>query len=498
MMYLNCMSVKSGAGLYAKMIEGLVDEESVLEKSEEDTLKDLFTASTSSTSTSKHVVTLDEIDALLPTSPEILYTLFSLALAPRSRLILIGIANALDLTDRFLPRLKAKNIKPHLLPFLPYTAKQITEVITTKLQSLVPLPIESSNAQGQNDGFVPFVHPTAIAFCAKKVASQTGDLRKAFDIVRKVIELVDAETKQKYLSAIQVSYSSQSPPSSRKSPLGENNNLASPPSSSRPSPAASTPLPPSTPSETLNPRTAPRATIAHLAKVTSSALSQGPGERLKTLNLQQKAALCALLSLQQQKETERDGISSAFGGITPSSSIGRSKAIYGDYDDGFIGSPFKKNNNRNEDIFSSPPSHSTPSKRQPPPPQSPPTIRSLYTQYTTLCTRSSSALQPLSSTEFADVVTGLETMGLVVFAEGSKSRGNNSATTTPTTTVRGGRFVDRFQLTPLSCKSKRTAMSSGGSGKEERRLVACVGRKDVEGSLGEGVAGESLRGFFEG
>jgi cell division control protein 6 len=55
------------------------------------------------------VVVLDEIDSLITRDQEVLYKIFEWASVPCSHLVLIGIANALDLTDRILPRLRAKN-----------------------------------------------------------------------------------------------------------------------------------------------------------------------------------------------------------------------------------------------------------------------------------------------------------------------------------------------------------------------------------------------------
>ncbi len=52
---------------------------------------------------------MDEIDRLVTKDQDVLYKLFEWPTMERSTVVLIGIANALDLTDRVLPRLKAKN-----------------------------------------------------------------------------------------------------------------------------------------------------------------------------------------------------------------------------------------------------------------------------------------------------------------------------------------------------------------------------------------------------
>lgn len=51
-----------------------------------------------------------------------------------------GIANALDLTDRILPRLQARpNCKPKLLNFTPYTRNQIVKVLQDRLEKVSAL-----------------------------------------------------------------------------------------------------------------------------------------------------------------------------------------------------------------------------------------------------------------------------------------------------------------------------------------------------------------------
>src|SRR5438045_9759991 len=131
-----------------------------MEGEELKTLQGLFVPRKRS-SNDLYLVTLDEIDHVLTLDVEFMYKLFEWSLQKSSRLILIGIANALDLTDRFLPRLKARNLKPRLLPFLPYTAAQIKAIVTTRLKSLLP----KDDSAGE---YVPFLHPPPIHLSSRK------------------------------------------------------------------------------------------------------------------------------------------------------------------------------------------------------------------------------------------------------------------------------------------------------------------------------------------
>ena len=82
--------------------------------------------------TRKDFVTINEFH---PCYQEILYTIFEWPYLPSSRLVLVGIANALDLTDRILPRLKLSvAISPTQLSFPPYTREEINKIITSRLK----------------------------------------------------------------------------------------------------------------------------------------------------------------------------------------------------------------------------------------------------------------------------------------------------------------------------------------------------------------------------
>ena len=84
-----------------------------------------------------------------------------------------GIANALDLTDRILPRLTSHaRCKPRLLHFPPYTREEIAAILNARVGA------------GREGGGEVVMDRAAIEFCARKVSSVHGDLRKALDICR--------------------------------------------------------------------------------------------------------------------------------------------------------------------------------------------------------------------------------------------------------------------------------------------------------------------------
>lgn len=390
--HINCMSMKSADQIYTALLASFV-EESETEHDPMSELKSLFMSKRESMIPNAiYLVTLDEIDHLMSVDLEALYTLFEWSLHPSSRLIVIGIANALDLTDRLLPRLKSRNLKPDKVPFLPYTAPQITSIIVSKLRSLLDGHVPD------HADFVPLMQPGAVQLCSKKVASQTGDLRKAFDIIRRTIDLVGNETSSKEQAAMLLAAEQTSP---SKRPLSENPNLAS----------ASKRRAPQRPEvEELTPLTAPRANIAHVSRISAAAFGNGASQRLKTLNLQQKAALCALISHQRQSRM-----------ATAS-------------------------------IFASP------SK-----PKIAPTVKELHETYRSLCKRED-ALQALTATEFADVLSGLDGLGLVGEEPGTRGL------------KKGGTQIKR---------------SKG----EAQRLLSFVDARDMETCLG-GAGGDILRGLL--
>ncbi|KAI9209028.1 P-loop containing nucleoside triphosphate hydrolase protein [Polychytrium aggregatum] len=300
---LNCMTIKDPKQIYSKLVFQM-EKEACPYKGALDRLEALFISKkTSSKPKAKSkptlfLVILDEIDHLLTGDQEVLYKLFEWPTLKSSSLVLLGIANALDMTNRFLPRLKAKNCEPELLNFNPYDHPEITKIIRARLESLVDLdelgddspapreyvpgghstalkpfpaiPGSAPTALSAPSVTFPLMHTNAIEVLARKVAG-TGDLRKALDVCRQAIEIVENETRAK----------------AADQPEKPDSALA---------------LDMEAPVESLD--ALPKVTVAHVLKAAINAFGSPIVAKIKALNSQQKVVLCACMMLESERKAE--------------------------------------------------------------------------------------------------------------------------------------------------------------------------------------------------
>lgn len=165
---LNCMSLRSAQAVFPAIAQEICQEE-VSRPAGKDMMKKLEYHMTAEKGP-MIVLVLDEVDQLDSKGQDVLYTLFEWPWLSNSRLVLIGIANTLDLTDRILPRLQAREkCKPRLLNFPPYTKNQIATILQDRLDLVSGVQVLDN---------------AAIQFCARKVSALSGDVRKALDVCR--------------------------------------------------------------------------------------------------------------------------------------------------------------------------------------------------------------------------------------------------------------------------------------------------------------------------
>ncbi|NP_001081844.1 cell division cycle 6 S homeolog [Xenopus laevis] len=175
--YINCMSLRSSQAVFPAIAEEISGGKSSL--AAKDMVRNLEKLVTSKGPII--LLVLDEMDQLDSRGQDVLYTVFEWPWLPNSRMVLIGIANALDLTDRILPRLQARpQCKPQLLNFSPYTKDQIATILQDRLNQV-------SGDQVLDNA--------AIQFCARKISAVSGDARKALDICRRAVEIVEADVR---------------------------------------------------------------------------------------------------------------------------------------------------------------------------------------------------------------------------------------------------------------------------------------------------------------
>jgi Cdc6-like AAA superfamily ATPase len=88
-------------------------------------------------------------------------------------LIVLAIANTMDLPERTLSNKVASRLEMKRITFQPYTFPQLTTIVQSRLATF------------------NIFHDDAIQLCARKVSSISGDARRAFAICRRAIELLE-------------------------------------------------------------------------------------------------------------------------------------------------------------------------------------------------------------------------------------------------------------------------------------------------------------------
>ena len=126
------------------------------------------------------VVLMDELDQLVTKNQSVMYNFFNWPQSRHSRLIVLAVANTMDLPERTLSNKISSRLGLTTITFPGYDHKQLMSIITSRLEG-VPGNI---------------IDPDAVQFAARKVAVVTGDARRALDICRRAVEIAEQEQEQ--------------------------------------------------------------------------------------------------------------------------------------------------------------------------------------------------------------------------------------------------------------------------------------------------------------
>ncbi|KAG0307604.1 Origin recognition complex, subunit 1 [Linnemannia gamsii] len=129
------------------------------------------------------VVLMDELDLLVTSKQTVMYNFFEWPNWLHSRLIVVAVANTMDLPERMLSNKVSSRLgnQINILSkhnYMPYTYQQLVKIVESRLEGIQAFRRE------------------AIEFAARKVGAVSGDARRALDICRRAVEIVESNAQK--------------------------------------------------------------------------------------------------------------------------------------------------------------------------------------------------------------------------------------------------------------------------------------------------------------
>ncbi|NXN07172.1 ORC1 protein, partial [Indicator maculatus] len=125
------------------------------------------------------VLIVDELDLLWTRKQNVMYNLFDWPTQKHSKLIILAIANTMDLPERIMMNRVASRLGLTRMSFQPYTYKQLQQIISSRLHSTKAFEED------------------AIQLVSRKVAALSGDARRCLDICRRATEICEFASQKK-------------------------------------------------------------------------------------------------------------------------------------------------------------------------------------------------------------------------------------------------------------------------------------------------------------
>lgn len=172
---INGMKVTDPTQAYSLLWEALF-EEKVTSSHALTLLEKHF--STPSTKRKAYVVLMDELDVLVTKKQTVMYNFFNWPNLAHSRLIVVAVANTMDLPERMLTNKVSSRLGLTRINFQPYTHQQLRRIVQSRLEGIKAFEAD------------------AVELASRKVGAVSGDARRALDICRRAVEIVELGQKQ--------------------------------------------------------------------------------------------------------------------------------------------------------------------------------------------------------------------------------------------------------------------------------------------------------------
>ncbi|GAC93808.1 hypothetical protein PHSY_001373 [Pseudozyma hubeiensis SY62] len=329
--FVNCMTLSHPRLIFGKVLQALGSNAA---EGQSDAFAEQALSTLIRDGNQRILIVLDEMDHLLQSRAHqnILYKIFSWTANSNqspgagarggSACSLIGIANSLDLTERFVPLLASKGASPALLHFRPFEANEIVSVIRDRLSGLYARyddqeeePASSGEGVGEKDSLALFT-PTAVELLAKKIAGATGDLRKALDAARLAVELVEGEQRRKAMVEVEAKRVKDEAAAAAAASASAEGASAESTDVEQPQTAAAVRAKLLT---HLTPTTAPKVGPTQILKVLTSVLGSPNLSKIRNLGVQPKLVLLSILIAQARSEQGLSILGSATSASPPTS-----------------------------------------------------------------------------------------------------------------------------------------------------------------------------------
>ncbi|CCD24619.1 origin recognition complex subunit 1 NDAI_0D03050 [Naumovozyma dairenensis CBS 421] len=160
------------------------------------------------------VVLLDELDALVNKSQDIMYNFFNWTTYTNAKLIVIAVANTMDLPERQLGSKVSSRIGFTRIMFTGYTHEELKNIIDFRLKGLngsyfyvdsqtgSAIQLESTEETDPLPAGMKKIRlqmsPDAIEIASRKVASVSGDARRALKICKRAAEIAETNYMVKH------------------------------------------------------------------------------------------------------------------------------------------------------------------------------------------------------------------------------------------------------------------------------------------------------------
>lgn len=166
-------------------------------------LENIFTSNEPVEKRGVIVVLLDELDQLVTKGQQLMYNFFNWPSLPHSRLIVIAVANTMDLPERILSNKISSRVGLTRVQFTGYTHDQLKEIV---LQRLDP-------------DFMGLIDNDAIDYITRRIAGVDGDARKVLNLISQAIQLGQGQGEDGGYRVVKTSHMRDVSSESRKSPL---------------------------------------------------------------------------------------------------------------------------------------------------------------------------------------------------------------------------------------------------------------------------------------